>query len=175
MIKPTEESMVKYVKNYGSIYSSADIHYNVEHFNYLLSDWLKRVVLLKLVTDMEKAIVDGDPDPELQLLVERREIAYALWQSSPNRRRGNGFWREFRLISDLAAEKEEFVGGHRISPKFDSSRSWKHLWRNLKNEAIGRQYCSQNAMFSPSEFNLRRLTLDLMRFSITMGFLIALR
>jgi hypothetical protein len=54
MIKPTGESMVKHVKNYGRIYlpafgywtsyfSSADIHCKVEHFNCLLSDFVEVV------------------------------------------------------------------------------------------------------------------------------------
>jgi hypothetical protein len=48
---------------------------------------------------MKSANVDGDP--ELQLFVERREIAYskALWHSRPNRRRGD------RLV----VEREEFL------------------------------------------------------------------
>jgi hypothetical protein len=87
-----------------SAFSSADIDCKVEHFKYLLSDLLKKFVPLKLVTDMKSAIVDGDP--ELQLLIEKREIACSLWRSRPNQRRGNGFWREFRHISDLVAAKE---------------------------------------------------------------------
>jgi hypothetical protein len=53
----------------------------------------------------------------------------------------------------LAAEREEFLERHRISTKFDSSRPLKQLWRNLKDDGIGRQSCGQTAMFSP-EFNL---------------------
>jgi hypothetical protein len=52
-------------------------------------------------------------------------------------------------------EKEEFLERHRFSTKFDSSRPLKHLWRNLKDEGIGRQACGQTAMFSPNKFNLQ--------------------
>jgi hypothetical protein len=85
---------------------------------------------------MESATVDGDP--ELQLLVERREIAYFLWRLRLNRRSGDSFWREFHRISDLVAEREELLERHRFSTKFDSSRLLKHIWRVLKDERIGR-------------------------------------
>jgi hypothetical protein len=65
--KPTEEPVVKYVRNYRridlpaleaelaqlnwtSVFLSADIDSKVEHFNCLLSDLLERFVPLKLVT-----------------------------------------------------------------------------------------------------------------------------
>jgi hypothetical protein len=86
---------------------------------------LERFVTLKLVESMESATVDGDP--ELQLLVERRKIAYSIWRSRTNRRRSDGFWREFRCISDLVAEMEEFLERHRIFIKFVSNRMLKHL------------------------------------------------
>jgi hypothetical protein len=49
---------------------------------------------------------------------------------------------------------EELLERHRISTKFDSSRPLKQLWRNLKDEGIGRQSCGQTGMFSPDEFNM---------------------
>jgi hypothetical protein len=52
---------------------------------------------------MQSATIDGEP--ELQLLVERREITYSFWQSRPNRRSGDGFWREFRRISDFGSRE----------------------------------------------------------------------
>jgi hypothetical protein len=149
----TEDPVVKYVRNYGSIdlptleaelphldwtwvFLSADIDSKVEHFNFLLSDLLEKFVPLQLVTYMESATVDGDP--ELQLLVERREIAYFLWRLRPNRRSGDRFWRKFHRISDLVAKIEELLERHCISTKFESSRPLKHLWRVLNDERIGR-------------------------------------
>jgi hypothetical protein len=104
------------------------------------------------VTYKESATVDGDP--ELQLLVERRETAFSVWRSRRVRRRGDSYWREFRRVSELVAEREEFLERQRIAAKFDPGLSLKGLWRNLKIEGIGKQSASQVTMFSPDEFNL---------------------
>jgi hypothetical protein len=112
--------------DWTSVFSSVDIDSNVEHFNCLLSDLLDRFVPLELLLTVtlscsccsregKSLTLYGDQGPiEEEVMV-------------------------FGEISDLVAEREEFLERYPISTKFESSRPLKHLWRNLKDEGIRRQ------------------------------------